>query len=78
MRRPDLVEEGQRTRVAFERGPHELAQRGLGLALDGGRQAQLGDGLDVEPLVGLEQLECLERDARSANASGDADGGDLR
>ena len=63
MRRPDLVEERQRAGVALERGPDEVAQRGLGLALDAGRQAERGDRLDVEALVGLEQLERLEREA---------------
>ncbi len=64
MRRPDLVEERQRSRVPLERDAHEVAQRGLGLAFDVGRQAKRRDRLDVEPLVGLEQLDRLERDPR--------------
>ena len=58
---PDLVEEGQRPGVALERDADELAQRGLGLALDVGREPQRRDRLDVEALVGLEQLDRLER-----------------
>ena len=43
--------------------PDEVAQVGLDLALGGRREAQLGDGLDVESLVGLEQLERLQAQA---------------
>ena len=64
LRRPDLVEERERARVAFERPADELAEGGLGLAFDVGREAERRDRLDVEPLVGLEQLERLEADRR--------------
>ena len=59
----DLVEEGQRARVALEGAADELAQGGLGLALDGRGLAQAGDRLDVQALVGLQELERLERQA---------------
>ena len=60
--RTDLVEERQRARLALQGAADELAQRGLRLALDRRRQAERRDRLDVEPLVGLEQLERLERE----------------
>src|SRR3954452_8634736 len=60
----DLVEEGQRPGVALEGDANELAQRGLGLAFDVGGQAELGDRLDVEALVRLQQLDGVEADRR--------------
>ena len=45
---PDLVEERERAGVPLEGGPDEVAQRRLGLALDGRREAELGDRLDIE------------------------------
>ena len=60
----DLVEEGERASVALERDADEVAQRRLGLALDGGRQPERRDRLDVETLVRLEQLDRVERDPR--------------
>src|SRR6187551_960732 len=64
MCRPDLVEERQRACVALERGSDEFTQRRLGLTLDIRCQAQLRDRLDVEALIGLEELERLQRDPR--------------
>ena len=53
----DLVEECERARLAFEHGADEAPQRDLDLGLDRSRLAQAGDGLDVEPAVGAQQLE---------------------
>src|SRR5258706_9963786 len=64
-RRANLVEERERSGFAFERPAHELAQRRLGLGLDRRGQTERGDRLDVETLVGLEQLEGIQRQARA-------------
>ena len=66
---PDLVEERERARVALEGDAHEVAHRRLDLALDRLGQAQRGDRLDVQALVGLEQLERLEREAGPVRAA---------
>ena len=59
---------GPRRRTRASAGPvrgdaHEVAHRRLDLAVDGVGQPERGDGLDVEALVCLEQLERLEREA---------------
>ena len=48
---------------ALQSPPDEVAQRGLDLALDRPGQAELGQRLDVQALVGLEQLQALQGEA---------------
>ena len=60
----DLVEERERARVTLEGDPHEVAHRGLDLALRALGEPERGERLDVQPLVRLEQLERLERQRR--------------
>ena len=62
-RLPDLVEEGEGAGLPLQGLADEVAQRRLDLALDRGGQAELGQGLDVEALVGLEQLQSLQGEA---------------
>ena len=59
----DLVEEGQRAGLALQGVAHEAAHRALHLPLDGGRQAQRGQGLDVQPAVGPQHLQGVLREA---------------
>ena len=61
---PDLVEECERPRLALEGGPDERPHRDLDLMLDRRGEPQVGEGLGIEPLIGPEQLESLDREAR--------------
>ncbi len=58
--RPDLVEERKRSRLALQRVADELAHRGLDLALGRLSEAESGDRLDIESLIGLEELQAVE------------------
>ena len=64
MARPDLVQEREGARVPLERDAHEVAHRDLDLRLDRLREPERRDGLDIEPLIRLEQLERLQRQGR--------------